>query len=140
MIKIALLIVNLLLTIPSISHCNVLSLDLNTSSTPNVLHASVDSLCISRTSSSTKFHDDMLALSCCHDKNACVPSNPCIINNVEETQLSMEQDGNLSSSLINYSSSSTILFFMAKSTGVMPNRYPHGYEAKPEYQGGPQWC
>jgi hypothetical protein len=31
----------------SISHGNVLSLDLNSSSTPNVLHASVDSPCIS---------------------------------------------------------------------------------------------
>ena len=31
----------------SLSHCNVLSLDLNTPSTSNVLHASVDSPCIS---------------------------------------------------------------------------------------------
>ena len=49
-------------------------------------------------------------------KNACVPSNPCIINNVEETQLSMEQDVNLSSSLINCSTSSTIFCLMAKSS------------------------
>ena len=33
--------------ISSLSHCNVLSLDLNSSSTSNVLHASVDSPCIS---------------------------------------------------------------------------------------------
>src|SRR5664279_2265113 len=98
------------------SHCNDLSLDLNSSSTPIVLHARVDSPRISCNSCLTKSHDDMLALSCCHDKNACVPSNPCIINNVEETKLSMEQDVNLSSSLINCSSSSTFLCLMAKST------------------------
>ena len=52
---------------------------------------------MSSKNSNYRSHDDMLALSCCHDKNSCVPSNPCIINNVEETQLFMEQDVNLSS-------------------------------------------
>ena len=56
----------------------------------------------------------MLALPCCHDKNACVPSNSCMNNNVEETQLAMQQDVNLSSSKINGSSSSTTHCLMAK--------------------------
>ena len=43
----------------SLSHCNVLSLDLTSSSTPNVLHASGDSPCISCCSCLTKSHDDM---------------------------------------------------------------------------------
>ena len=60
--------------------------------------------------------DDMLVLSCCHDKNACVPSNSCMNNNVEETQFSMEQDVNLCSSKINCSSSSTTFCLMAKSS------------------------
>ena len=72
-----------------LSYCNDLSLDLNTSSTKNDLHACVDSPCISSKNSLYKSHDDMHALSCCHDKNACVPSNPCIINNEEETQFSI---------------------------------------------------
>ena len=45
----------------------------------------VDSPCLSSKNHLHKSHDDMLALSCCHDKNVCVPSNPCIFNNVEET-------------------------------------------------------
>ena len=102
--------------ISSLSYCNDLSLDLNTSSTINVSHACVDSPCLSSKNHLYKSHDDMLALSCCHDKNACVPSNTCIINNVEETQLSMEQDENLSSSLINCSTSSTVFCLMAKSS------------------------
>ena len=48
----------------SLSHCNVLSLDLNSSSTPNVVHASVDSPCISCNSCLTKSHNDMLPMSC----------------------------------------------------------------------------
>ena len=52
----------------SLSHCNVLSLDLNSSSTPNVIHARVDSPCISCNSCLTKSHDDMLSMSCCHKK------------------------------------------------------------------------
>ena len=50
----------------SLSHCNVSSLDLNTSSTENNLHACVDSPCISYINSLHKSHDDMLALSSCH--------------------------------------------------------------------------
>ena len=51
----------------SLSHCNVLSLDLKFSSTPNVLHASSDGPCISCSSCLTKSHDDMLPMSCCHE-------------------------------------------------------------------------
>jgi hypothetical protein len=47
----------------SLSHCNASSLDLNTYSTRNALHASVDSPCISSNCLSTS-HDDMIALSC----------------------------------------------------------------------------
>ena len=54
-------------------------------------------------------------------KNACVPSNSCIDNNVEETQFAMQQDVNLSSSLINCSSSSTIFCLMAKSSSSDDN-------------------
>ena len=89
---------------------------LNTYSTINVIHASVDSPCISFKNYLAKSLDDMPALSCCHDKNACVSSNSCIIDNVEETQFSKEQDVNLSSSIINCSSSLTIFCLMAKSS------------------------
>jgi hypothetical protein len=47
----------------SLSHCNVSSLDLNTSSIINALHACVDSPCLSCVSCLNKYHDDMLALS-----------------------------------------------------------------------------
>ena len=50
----------------SLSHCNVSSLDLNTSSTENDLHACVDSPCISCINCLHKSHDDMLAMSSCH--------------------------------------------------------------------------
>ena len=63
----------------------------------------------------------MFALSCCHDKNSCVPSNSCMNNNVEETQLAMQQDVNLSSSKINWSSSSTTHCLMAKSSSSDDN-------------------
>ena len=43
----------------SLSHCNVLSLDLNSSGTPNVIHARVDSPCISCNNCLTKSHDDI---------------------------------------------------------------------------------
>ena len=55
----------------SLSYCNASSLDLNTHSTMNVIHASVDSPCISSKNCLDKSLDDMVALSCCHDKNAC---------------------------------------------------------------------
>ena len=52
----------------SLSCCNVPSLYFSTSSTPNVSHDCVDSPCISWTNCLTKSHDDMLSMSCCHDK------------------------------------------------------------------------
>ena len=54
----------------SLSHCNISSLDLNTSTTINDLHACVDSPCISCVNCLNKSHDDMLAMSCCHDKKS----------------------------------------------------------------------
>ena len=63
----------------------------------------------------------MFALSCSHDKYACVPANSCMNNNVEETQSTMEQDVNLSSSKINCSSSSTIFCLIAKSSSSNDN-------------------
>ena len=75
----------------SLSYCNSSSLDFNTSSTLHVSHACVDSPCISCRNCLTKTHDDMLAMSCCHDKNASISSN-CCANNVEETEHCMEQD------------------------------------------------
>ena len=51
----------------SLSHCNVSSLDLNTSSTENDLHACVDSPYISCINSLHKSHDDMLPMSSCHE-------------------------------------------------------------------------
>ena len=105
----------------SLSSCNDSSLDLNTHSTINDLHASVDSPCISSKNCLDKSNDDMFALSCSNDKNACVPSNSCMNINVEETQLIVEQDLNLSSSKINYPSSSTYHCLMAKSSSSNDN-------------------
>ena len=62
----------------SLSHCNVSSLDSNTSSTINHLHACVDSPCISCVNSLNKSHDDMLAMSCGHDINASISSSCCV--------------------------------------------------------------
>ena len=75
----------------SLSYCTAPSLGLNTSSTPTVSHACVDSPCISCRNCLTKSHDDMFTMSCCHDKNVYMSSN-CCTNNVEETQHPMEQD------------------------------------------------
>jgi hypothetical protein len=47
-----------------LSHCHASSLDLNTSSTINALHACVDSPCISCVCSLNTFHNDMLTSSC----------------------------------------------------------------------------
>ena len=105
----------------SLSCCNASSMDLNTHSTINDLHASVDSPCISSKICLDESLYDMLALSCCHDENACVPSNSCINNNIEETQFAMQQDLNLSSSKINYSSSFTSHCLMAKSSSSNDN-------------------
>jgi hypothetical protein len=57
----------------SLSHCNASSLDLNNSSTINVLHACVDSPCISCVCSLNKSHDDMLTKSSGHNKMLLVP-------------------------------------------------------------------
>jgi hypothetical protein len=76
----------------TLSHCNDLSLDSNSSSTPNGSHASIVSPCISCSSCSTKHHDDMLPMSCCHDKNTSFSSSMCVANNVEETKDSSGQD------------------------------------------------
>jgi len=108
----------------SLSYCNASSMDLNTTSTKNDLLACVDGPCISCSNCLTKSHDDMLVLSCCHDKNACASSSPCVTNNVEETQLSMEQDVNLSGASSNVSSSSTIFCLMAKDSKVSPTLNP----------------
>src|SRR4051812_12145309 len=75
----------------SLSYCNTSLLDLNTSSTLSVLHAWVDSPCISCRNYLSKSHDDMLSISCCHDKNVSISSSYCA-NNVEENQWFMEQD------------------------------------------------
>ena len=78
------------------------------------------------------YHDDMLPFSCCHDKNACVPSNSCMNSNVEETQLAIEQDMNLSSSIYNFSSSSTIFCLMAKSSSSDDNNNDNNVEEDDE--------
>jgi hypothetical protein len=92
----------------SLSHGNVLSLELNSSRTPNVLHASVDSHCISWSSCLNKSHDDMLALSCGREKNASISSSLCVANNIEETRDSMGQDKVLIEASSNLSSSSSL--------------------------------
>ena len=64
----------------SLSYCNASSLDFSSSCTPNVPHACVDSPCISCKNCLNKSHDYMLAMSCCHDKNASISSNLCANN------------------------------------------------------------
>ena len=91
----------------SLLHCIVSSLDLNTCITNNALHASVDSPCISCSSCLTQSHDDMLAMPCCHDKNASISSSCCVSNDVEETEDSMGQDKVLNGASSNSSPSST---------------------------------
>ena len=74
----------------------------------------------------------MLALSCCHDKKTCVPSNSCMNNNVEETQIAMQQDVNLSSSKIIFSSSSTYHCLMAKFSSSNDNNNDNNDEEDDE--------
>jgi hypothetical protein len=76
----------------SLSHCNASTLDLNTSSTINALHACVDSPCISCVCSLNKSHDDILVTPCCHNINASSSSSCCVSNNVEEAKDSIGQD------------------------------------------------
>ena len=111
----------------SLSHCNVLSLDLNTSSTSNVLHASIDSPCISCNSCLTKSHDDMLHMSCCHENNTSISSISCMTNNVEESQHLLEQDMDLNDASSFSSSPSTInhVCLMAKDSEVSPTSNPN---------------
>src|SRR4051812_46468881 len=75
----------------SLYYCNTSLLDINTSITLNILHACVDSPCISCRNHLNKSHDDMLVISCCHDKNASISSSYCA-NNVEKIQRTMDQD------------------------------------------------
>jgi hypothetical protein len=75
----------------SLSYCNASSLDLNTSSTTNALHACVDSPCISCACCLNKSHDDMFVTPCLHDINASSSSICCVSNNVEETGDSIGQ-------------------------------------------------
>ena len=105
----------------SISHCNVSSLDLNTCITNNVIHVSVDSPCISYSSCLTKSHDDMLAMPCCHDKNASISSSCCVSNNVEETNDSMGHDKVLNGASRNSSSPPSLdshICLMARSSNL----------------------
>src|SRR3954469_7505465 len=76
----------------SLSSCNDLYLDLNTSSTQNSLHACVNSPCVSCRINLDKSCDDMLGLSCFHDKNASTSSIACVANHVEENEDFMGQD------------------------------------------------
>ena len=113
----------------SISHCNGSSLDLNTSSTRNDLHACVDSPCISCVSCLNKSNNDMLALSCGHDKNASISSSCCVTNNVEETKDSIGQDKILKGASSNSSSLShgSHICLMAKGSTVSPTMEPNIY-------------
>src|SRR4051812_31826184 len=96
-------------------------LDLNTSSTKNVLHACVYSPCISCRNHLNISHDYMLAISCCHDNHASISSSYCA-NNVEENQKSMEQDVVLNGASRDPTSSSRVTHFclMAKELKVSP--------------------
>jgi hypothetical protein len=106
----------------SLSHCSASSLDLNTSSTTNSLHACVDSPCISCAYCLNKSHDDMFVTPCCHGINASSSSSCCVSNNVEETEDFIGQDmvsigasSNCSSSSIAYH-----ICLMARSSKVTP--------------------
>jgi hypothetical protein len=91
----------------SLSHCNASSLDLNTCSPINTLHACVDSTCISCVSFFTKPNNDMLSASCCHNTNASISSSICDAYHIEETEESLGQDKVLNgASSISSSSSS----------------------------------
>src|SRR3954467_3718241 len=109
----------------SLSYRNASLLDLNTSSTINVLHACVDSPCISCRNHLNISHDDMLAISCCHDNHASISSSYCA-NNVEENQQSMEQDVVLNGVSRDPTSSSRVTHscLMAKELKVSPTLTP----------------
>ena len=110
-----------------LSSCNDLSLDLNTSSTQNSSHACVNSPCISCRNDLNKSHDDMLVLSCCHDKNASISSSACVANHVEETKDSMGQDmvlNEATNAISSSHSSGTHLCLMARDSKVTPTLEP----------------
>jgi hypothetical protein len=69
----------------SLFRCNASSLNLNTCSPINALHACVDSPCISCVNFLNKSHDD-IALSSCPNINASISSSCYVSNNVEETE------------------------------------------------------
>ena len=110
----------------SLSHCNVSSLDLNTSSIENDLHACVDSLCISCINCLHKSHDDMLTMSSCHEQNASISSS-LLSNNVEEIEHSMRHETlmNGDSKTSSYSSSGIHMCLMAKGPKVTPTLNPN---------------
>src|SRR3954467_3897383 len=109
----------------SLSYRNASVLDLNTSSTINVVHACVDSPCISCRNHLNISHDDMLAISCCHDNHASISSS-CCANNVEENQQSMEQDVVLNGASRDPTSASRVTHFclMSKDLKVSPTLNP----------------
>src|ERR1041385_8891543 len=109
----------------SLSYRNASLLDLKTSSTINVLHACVDTPCISCRNHLNISHDDMLAISCCHGNHASISSSYCA-NNVEENQQSMEQDVVLNGASRDPTSSSRVTHFclMAKELKVSPTLNP----------------
>src|SRR3954468_8958598 len=109
----------------SLSYRNASLLDLNTSSTINVLHACGYSPYISCKNHLNISHDDMLAISCCHDNHASIFSS-CCDNNVEENQQSMEQDVVLNGASRDTTSSSRVTLFclMAKELNVSPTLTP----------------
>jgi hypothetical protein len=111
----------------SLSHRHALSLDLNTSSTINALHACVDSPCISYASCMNKSYDNMLDLSCFHDTNISTSSSCCVSNNVEENKYSMGQDKILIRASSDSSSSSfgSHMCLMAMSSKVTPTLEPN---------------
>jgi hypothetical protein len=100
----------------SLSHGNVLSLDFNSSSTPNALHANVDSPCMSWSSFYTRYHG----------KNAPISSSTFVANNVEESQLLLGQDMDLNGASSNSSSSSlgSHICLMARDSKVTPSLEP----------------
>jgi hypothetical protein len=102
------------------------SLDLNTSSTTNALHACVDSPCISCACCLNKSHDDMLNTPSFHDINASSSSSCCVSNNVEETRDYISQDMVSIGASSNSSSSSIAshICLMARDFKVTPTLEP----------------
>ena len=103
------------------------SLDSNTYSTQNALHACVDSPCISCINCLSKSHDDMLNLSCSH-ANAFISYSLCAANNIEEIEDSLGQDKVLNGASRNSSSSPSLsphICLMARASKVTPSLGPN---------------